>query len=67
MKKIINKYKFLFSFLLFFLISLIYEISVFNWSKDVFGPIIRVDIMIVYPIISIISVLFFFVLKKLSK
>jgi|LGVF01.1.fsa_nt_gb hypothetical protein len=32
----------------------LWEISVWFWSKDVEGPIIRVDLIIIYPILIIL-------------
>lgn len=54
--------------IIFFLLSIIvYEFSVYVWTLDENTPIIRVDVFLMYPIILVVSLIFYLVLKKYRK
>lgn len=50
--------------LTFIILTIGYEYSVYLWSQNEMGAIIRVDIFIIYPIIIVLSALVFWISKK---
>lgn len=45
----------------------IYEYNVYQWAQDEQGAIIRVDVLLSYPVMTGICIWVFFLLKKLIK
>jgi hypothetical protein len=57
----------IFSILIFVILVAFYEYFVHLWSLNEIGAIIRVDILIVYPIIIGVSGLTYYILVKRNK
>ncbi len=54
------------SLALFLALAIAWELYVSSWSNNESGPIIRVDVVIVYPIIAILSVVAYVLLRRKS-
>ncbi len=52
---------------MFVILTASYEYYIYNWSKNQIGALIRVDIIIVYPIILMICGIVFWISKRLLK
>lgn len=62
-----NKFATVISLMSLFILVFFYEWFVKAWSVNEIGAVIRVDIIIVYPIILSITFATFFLLKKIRK
>ncbi len=59
--------KIILSVLLFIILIVGWELYVSHWQKNESGPIIRVDILIIYPISVILSLGTYYLLGRINK